>query len=83
MQYINIYVIDFPDKFAAKDDLWIIGDEFVAKHMKEQLIRQPERCKVDNYTASNFDVYTAATTGYGSNKPKCYITLSQLPRTSY
>ena len=61
MLYTDIYVINsFAEKLKAKDDLWIVGDDFVARHMTEQLIRQPERLKTENYAVSNFGIYSAA-----------------------
>ena len=37
--------------------------------MREQLIRQPERTKLENFVISNYDVYTAASSRLKSNNP--------------
>ena len=47
--------------YKAKQELWVIGDDFVAKHMRKLLIKQPQNRNSENFTVSTFDVHTRAT----------------------
>ena len=77
MLFINIYVSEFTEQAAAKDDLWVLGDDFTAAHMMELLVRQPLRRRNEDFTVTHFDVYTAAVRSQASPQLKCHITHTQ------
>ena len=52
------------DKILARNNIWIVGDEFVESSIEENFMRIPED---DSFTRQNFDIKYVATSAMKSN----------------
>ena len=73
MRYINIYATELcsflfyiSDQIRGKEQMWVIGDDFVAKNIDHQLFRKSEASASERYALNNYEVYYTANRNFGA-----------------